>query len=45
MNTRNELCLEPQKLPDAPNHPNFPKCRLKPGEVYTNIVVYKFAAD
>lgn len=39
------LCLEPQNFPDAPNHPNFPKSRLEPGEVYTNIVVYKFAAD
>ena len=39
------LCLEPQNFPDAPNHPNFPNCRLKPGEVYTNSVVYKFAAS
>ncbi|MFM8658141.1 MAG: aldose epimerase family protein [Chthoniobacterales bacterium] len=39
------LCLEPQNFPDAPNHPNFPESRLEPGEVYTNIVVYKFAAD
>lgn len=38
------LCLEPQNFPDAPNHPNFPNCRLKPGEVYTNNVVYKFTA-
>ena len=38
------LCLEPQNFPDAPNHPNFPKSRLDPGEVYTNHIVYKFAA-
>jgi len=42
---RSGLCLEPQNFPDAPNHPNFPKSRLEPGQVYTNIVVYKFAAD
>jgi aldose 1-epimerase len=39
------LCLEPQNFPDAPNHPNFPSCRLEPGKVYTNRVVYKFAAS
>ena len=38
------LCLEPQNFPDAPNHSNFPNCRLKPGEVHTNNVVYKFTA-
>ena len=38
------LCLEPQNFPDAPNHSNFPKSRLAPGEVYINRVVYKFAA-
>ena len=37
------LCLEPQNFPDAPNHPNFPKSRLDPGEAYTNHIVYKFA--
>jgi len=39
------LCLEPQNFPDAPNHPNFPKSRLEPGEVYTNRALYKFGAD
>jgi aldose 1-epimerase len=39
------LCLEPQNFPDAPNHPNFPKSRLDPGEVCTNHIVYKFTAD
>ncbi len=38
------LCLEPQNFPGAPNHPNFPKSRLELGEVYTNCIVYKFAA-
>ena len=39
------LCLEPQKFPDAPNHPNFPESRLDPGEMYTNRVVYQFASS
>jgi aldose 1-epimerase len=39
------LCLEPQNFPDAPNHANFPKSRLQCGEIYTNRVVYKFAAS
>ena len=37
------LFLEPQNFPNAPNHANFPKSRLEPGEVYTKRVVYKFA--
>lgn len=41
---RSGLCLEPQKFPDAPNHPGFPSCRLAPGEVYVNRVRYKLAA-
>jgi len=36
------LCLEPQNFPDAPNHSNFRKSRLEPGEIYTNRVVYEF---
>jgi galactose mutarotase-like enzyme len=39
------LCLEPQNFPDAPSLPNFPKSGLDPGEMYTNRVVYKFAAS
>jgi aldose 1-epimerase len=39
------LCLEPQNFPDAPNHSNFPKSRLGPGEVYSKRVRDKFTAD
>jgi aldose 1-epimerase len=39
------LCLEPQNFPDAPNHPNFPSCRLEPGQVYTSVVAYGFGAE
>ncbi|MDO6808159.1 aldose epimerase family protein [Zobellia galactanivorans] len=36
------LCLETQDLPDAVNHPNFPSTLLKPGETYSETVVYDF---
>ena len=38
------LCLKPQNFSDATNHSSFPKSRLEPSEVYTNHIVYKFAA-
>jgi len=36
------LCLEPQRFPDAPNHPDFPNAMLRPGEVYRQITQYRF---
>lgn len=36
------LALEPQKFPDAPNHPNFPSIRLEPGETYRHNSVFRF---
>lgn len=36
------FALEPQKFPDAPNHPNFPSIRLEPGEVYRHNSVFRF---
>ncbi|MDP4823015.1 MAG: galactose mutarotase [Aestuariivirgaceae bacterium] len=36
------FALEPQKFPDAPNHPNFPSIRLEPGEVYRHDSVFRF---
>jgi aldose 1-epimerase len=39
---RDALTLEPQYYPDSPNHPNFPSTELKPGQVYHNVIVYKF---
>ena len=35
-------CLEPQHFPDSPNKPHFPNTILKPGEVYKNVMTYKF---
>jgi aldose 1-epimerase len=40
---RNACCFEPQGFPDSPNHPAFPTTELKPGEIYKNMIVYKFS--
>jgi aldose 1-epimerase len=40
---RDGCCFEPGGFPDSPNHPNFPTTELKPGETYTNIIIYKFS--
>ncbi len=37
------FCLETQKYPDAPNKPEWPSCRLEPGEKYYSRCVYKFS--
>ena len=38
------LALEPQFLPDSPNHPEWPQpdCWLRPGEVYRHVIRYAF---
>ena len=38
------IALEPQFLPDSPNHPEWPQpsCWLKPGEVYRHVIRYRF---
>ncbi len=36
------VCLEPQGLPDAPNHPAFPSSILRPGQRYRQIIEYRF---
>lgn len=37
-------CLEPQRFPDAINHPHFPQCTLRPGETYRQLTQYRFAS-
>ena len=37
------LCLEPQRFPDAINHPGFPSPVLRPGEEYLQITEYRFS--
>ncbi len=36
------IAIEPQNLPDAPNHPNFPSAVLRPGEVYRQRMEWRF---
>jgi aldose 1-epimerase len=38
------LCLEAQRFPDTPNHPDFPSTVLRPGETYRATTVYRFSA-
>lgn len=40
---RGGFCLEPQHFPDSPNQPQFPNIILRPGEVYTSRMSYKFS--
>lgn len=37
------LCFEPQTFPDAPNRPDFPTARLDPGQIYENVMAYRFS--
>jgi len=39
------VCLEPQRFPDAPNRPGFPRAVLEPGERYLERCVYRFIAE
>lgn len=39
------FCLEPQKFPDSPNHPEFPTCIVRSGERYASRTVYRFTAE
>ncbi len=42
-NHRTGLCLEAQHFPDSPNEKKFPSTVLKPGEIYKQTTIYKFA--
>jgi aldose 1-epimerase len=41
---RNGFCMETQHFPDSPNHPNFPRTVLRPGQRYRQTTVFKFSA-
>jgi len=43
-NKRASICLETQKYPDTPNKPEWPSCRLDPGQTYMSHCVFKFSA-
>ena len=36
------LCLECQFYPDSPNHDHFPNTIVRPEQVYTHSIIYKF---
>ena len=36
------IAIEPQNVPDAPNHPNFPSSLLRPGQNYRNRIEWRF---
>jgi aldose 1-epimerase len=40
---RAALCLETQRFPDSPNHPNFPSAELRPGGRYRSRTVFAFS--
>lgn len=37
------LCLEAQHFPDSPNKSNFPTTVLRPGEIYSQLTIYKLS--
>ena len=40
---RDAVCLETQFFPDTPNHPDFPQCVLRPGQVWSHETVFRFS--
>lgn len=36
------FCWETQHFPDSPNQNHFPSTRLNPGELYTQLTIYRF---
>ena len=39
------IALEPQKFPDAPNHPDFVSARVDPGRPYHHAMMYRISAQ
>lgn len=39
------LCLETQHFPDSVNHPDFPSTILNPGKTYSQVTIFRFAAE
>ncbi|WP_404822921.1 aldose epimerase family protein [Novosphingobium huizhouense] len=37
------IALEPQKFPDAPNHPTFVSARVDPGKPYRHTMIYRLS--
>lgn len=43
--TQHAVCLETQKMPDSPNHPEFTDSILHPGEIFDYTTVFRFSAE
>jgi aldose 1-epimerase len=41
---RSAFCLETQRFPDSPNHPDFPTCVLRAGQKFASTTVFRFSA-
>jgi aldose 1-epimerase len=39
------IALEPQKFPDAPNHPDFISTRVDPGKPYRHTMIYRLSVS
>ena len=39
------IALEPQMFPDAPNQPSFASVVLRPGQIYSNIIMWRFGVS
>ncbi|MCG8423515.1 MAG: galactose mutarotase [Proteobacteria bacterium] len=39
------LCLECGHFPDSPNQPHFPATIVRPGQVYSQITIHRFAVE
>ena len=39
------IALEPQKFPDAPNHPGFLSARVDPGKPYRHVMIYRLSTS
>ena len=42
---RTATCLETQKFPNTPNHPEWPSATLEPGQTYHSECIYKFSVE
>jgi len=42
---RAAFCMEPQHFPDSPNKLDFPTTELKPGEIFNNVIIYRFSVQ
>jgi len=42
---RSAFCLEPEHLPDSPNHPHVASTVLRPGGTYRKTIVYGFSVE